>query len=67
MTSITRTALIFDLDPAPDVPFEAVKLAAQDLRKRLKRKGLESHAQMHRRQGPACHRAARGKGRLGRA
>jgi bifunctional non-homologous end joining protein LigD len=29
------------LDPAPDVPFEAVKLAAQDLRKRLKRKGLE--------------------------
>ena len=34
--------LIFDLDPAPDVPFEAVKLAAQDLRKRLKRKGLES-------------------------
>jgi bifunctional non-homologous end joining protein LigD len=34
--------VIFDLDPAPDVPFEAVKLAAQDLRKRLKRKGLES-------------------------
>jgi bifunctional non-homologous end joining protein LigD len=34
--------MIFDLDPAPDVPFEAVKLAAQDLRKRLKRKGLES-------------------------
>ena len=34
--------LIFDLDPAPDVPFEAVKLAAQDLRQRLKRKGLES-------------------------
>ena len=34
--------MIFDLDPAPDVPFEAVKLAAQDLKKRLKRKGLES-------------------------
>lgn len=34
--------LIFDLDPGPGVPFEAVKLAAQDLRRRLKRKGLES-------------------------
>lgn len=34
--------LIFDLDPAPDVPFEALKLAATDLRQRLKRKGLES-------------------------
>jgi bifunctional non-homologous end joining protein LigD len=34
--------LIFDLDPAPDVPFEALKLAAEDLRGRLKRKGLES-------------------------
>ncbi len=34
--------LIFDLDPAPDVPFEALKLAAKDLRQRLKRKGLES-------------------------
>ena len=33
--------LIFDLDPAPDLPFERVKLAAQDLRRRLKRKGLE--------------------------
>ena len=33
--------LIFDLDPAPDVPFEALKLAATDLRQRLKRKGLE--------------------------
>jgi bifunctional non-homologous end joining protein LigD len=34
--------MIFDLDPAPDVPFEAVKLAAQDLRQRLHRSGLES-------------------------
>ena len=33
--------MIFDLDPASDVPFDAVKLAAQDLRKRLKRKGLD--------------------------
>jgi bifunctional non-homologous end joining protein LigD len=35
--------MIFDLDPAPDVPFEAVKLAAQDLRRRLQKKGLESY------------------------
>ncbi len=34
--------MIFDLDPAPDVPFEAVILGAQDLRKRLQRLGLES-------------------------
>jgi bifunctional non-homologous end joining protein LigD len=34
--------MIFDLDPAPGVSFEAVKLAAQDLRQRLKHKGLES-------------------------
>lgn len=34
--------MIFDLDPAPDVPFEAVKLAAMDLHERLKRLGLES-------------------------
>ena len=33
--------LIFDLDPAPDVPFEALKLAAQDLRQRLKRKKMD--------------------------
>jgi bifunctional non-homologous end joining protein LigD len=34
--------LVFDLDPAPDVPVEALKLAAQDLRRRLRSKGLES-------------------------
>jgi bifunctional non-homologous end joining protein LigD len=34
--------LIFDLDPAPEVPFEALKLAATDLRQRLKRKGLDA-------------------------
>ena len=34
--------MIFDLDPAPDVPFEAVKLAAMELRERLKQAGLES-------------------------
>jgi bifunctional non-homologous end joining protein LigD len=33
--------LIFDLDPAPEVPFEALKLAAQDLRQRLRKRGLE--------------------------
>lgn len=34
--------MIFDLDPAPEVPFAALKLAAQDLRQRLQGKGLES-------------------------
>lgn len=34
--------VIFDLDPDKDVPFEAVKLAAQDVRARLKKQGLES-------------------------
>jgi bifunctional non-homologous end joining protein LigD len=33
--------LIFDLDPAPDVPFEALKLAAEDLHRRLQQEGLE--------------------------
>jgi bifunctional non-homologous end joining protein LigD len=34
--------MIFDLDPAPEVPFEALKLAAQDLKQRLQDRGLES-------------------------
>ena len=34
--------MIFDLDPAPEVPFDTLKLGAQDLRQRLRRKGLES-------------------------
>jgi bifunctional non-homologous end joining protein LigD len=34
--------LIFDLDPAEDVPFDAVKVAARDLRGRLKRRELAS-------------------------
>jgi bifunctional non-homologous end joining protein LigD len=34
--------LIFDLDPAPNVPFAALKLAVQDLRRRLRERGLES-------------------------
>jgi bifunctional non-homologous end joining protein LigD len=35
--------MIFDLDPAPSVPFDAVKRAAQELRRKLKSEGLESH------------------------
>jgi bifunctional non-homologous end joining protein LigD len=35
--------LIFDLDPDESVPFDAVKLAARDLRRRLDQKGLESY------------------------
>jgi bifunctional non-homologous end joining protein LigD len=35
--------LIFDLDPDPSVSFEAVKLAAMDLRARLADRGLESY------------------------
>ncbi|WP_342347896.1 DNA ligase D [uncultured Nitrospira sp.] len=34
--------IIFDLDPGEGVPFEAVKLAAEDIRNRLKRIGLVS-------------------------
>ncbi len=34
--------MIFDLDPAPEVSLEALKLGAEDLRQRLRRRGLES-------------------------
>lgn len=34
--------MVFDLDPAEDVPFDAVKLAAQDVRQRLQDIGLAS-------------------------
>jgi bifunctional non-homologous end joining protein LigD len=34
--------MIFDLDPAPEVPFEEVKLAAEDLRQRLRKRRLNS-------------------------
>jgi bifunctional non-homologous end joining protein LigD len=34
--------MIFDLDPAPDVPFAAVKLASRDLRQRLEQRKLQS-------------------------
>jgi bifunctional non-homologous end joining protein LigD len=35
--------LIFDLDPDAGVPFDAVKIAAKDLRQRLSGKGLDSY------------------------
>jgi bifunctional non-homologous end joining protein LigD len=34
--------MIFDLDPAPEVPFEALKQAAQDLKQRLEKRDLDS-------------------------
>ncbi|MCD6034650.1 MAG: ATP-dependent ligase [Rickettsiales bacterium] len=34
--------IIFDLDPDENVPFEAVKLAALDIRQRFKKRGLDS-------------------------
>jgi len=34
--------MIFDLDPSPEAPFEALKMAAEDLRRRLKKRGLEA-------------------------
>jgi len=40
------TQIIFDLDPDEGVPFEAVKLAAQDIRARLKKLKLESFARL---------------------
>ncbi len=38
--------IIFDLDPDEGVPFEAIKLAAQDIRARLKTLKLESFARL---------------------
>ena len=35
--------LIFDLDPDEGMPFDAVKIAAKDLRRRLSAKGLDSY------------------------
>jgi len=37
----TPDRLVFDLDPAPEVPFGALKLGAEDLRQRLRKRGLE--------------------------
>jgi bifunctional non-homologous end joining protein LigD len=38
--------IIFDLDPSSEVPFEAVKLAALDVRNRLETHGLQSFARI---------------------
>lgn len=38
--------IIFDLDPDEGVPFEAVKLAAEDIRNRLKKIGLVSYPRL---------------------
>ncbi|MEI9811479.1 MAG: hypothetical protein WDO18_01835 [Acidobacteriota bacterium] len=46
----TPDRVIFDLDPAPELPFDVVKLAAQDLRGRLKKLGLGLESPMHGRQ-----------------
>ena len=56
--------MIFDLDPAPEVPFEALKLGAQDLRQRLQKEGTRIFAQMYGRKRPPCHRPVGGEGFL---
>ena len=54
--------LVFDLDPAPDLKFDAVIAAALDIRERLEKLGLGVFLQEHRRQRPACrHAIARGQ------
>jgi bifunctional non-homologous end joining protein LigD len=39
----TPDRMIFDLDPAPEVPFAKVKATAREIRQRLKKEGLESY------------------------